>query len=103
MARLALRFAPGAVAQLEEALDWWETNREKAPRLLATEFEAAVELLRNVPGAGIPYENGALVDARRYLLRRTRFHIYYVVRDKALIIAALWSGLRGHGPSLPGP
>jgi len=100
MTRLALRFVPHAVEQLLEAEEWWRQNRDKAPDLLATEFEEGIELLRRTPDAGAAYPNQELPDARRFLLRRTRFHVYYVVRDESLVVVAVWSAIRGHGPRL---
>ena len=97
---LALRFVPRAVEQLDEAVGWWRQNRTAAPDLLAEELTDALVLLREAPGVGAAYPTDALPDARRYLLRRTRFHIDYVVRDEALVVAAVWSAPRGHGPSL---
>ena len=103
MNRLHLRFVPRAVEQLEQADQWWRENRSAAPDLVVTELADAVELLRNSPGAGACYPNESLPDVRRFLLRRTRFHVYYVVRNDTLVIAAVWSGLRGHGPPLTLP
>lgn len=102
MPPLTLRFAPEAIGQLEAADAWWRANREKAPALLATEFSEAVELLRESPGVGAGYPNTALPAAKRYLLRRTRFHIYYLVLHEALVVVAVWSASRGHGPPLSG-
>ena len=100
MNRLELRLVPDAVDRLDEADRWWRENREKAPDLLTTEFVAAIDVLRESPDLGAPYPNEHLPDARRFLLRRTRFHVYYVVRDETLIVASLWSAIRGHGPPL---
>lgn len=102
MPRLSLRFALDAVDQLDAADSWWRANRDKAPDLLATEFSEAVELLRESPDVGANYANAALPNAKRYLLRRTRFHVYYLVRHEALVVVALWSAIRGHGPPLSG-
>ncbi len=100
MKRLGLRFVPHAVEQLDAANAWWRENREKSPDLLVTEFVEAIALLRENPKLGAEYQNDELEDAKRYLLRRTRFHVYYVVRDDTLVVAAVWSAIRGHGPPL---
>lgn len=102
MTELRLRFIPRAVEQLETALDWWRSNRDRSPELLADEFQGAIEGLRRSPTLGAEYPNDELPDARRFLLRRTRFHIYYVVRDDTLVVAAIWGAIRGHGPNLDG-
>jgi plasmid stabilization system protein ParE len=95
-----LRFVPHAVEQLDAADAWWRENREKSPNLLVAEFAAAIDLLRESPNLGSDYANESLEGARRYLLQRTRFHIYYVVRDDTLVVAALWSAIGDHGPPL---
>lgn len=97
---LALRFVPDAVEQLLAAEEWWRQNRDKAPDLLAAELEEAIELLRRAPDVGASYPSPELPDAQRFLLRRTRFHVYYVVRGEALVVVAVWSAIRGHGPRL---
>ncbi|NOY89789.1 MAG: type II toxin-antitoxin system RelE/ParE family toxin [Deltaproteobacteria bacterium] len=101
MNRLHLRFAPGAAEQLNVAAEWWKQNRPAAADLFTAEFRAAAELLCEVPAVGAIYPNDELRDVRRYLMRKTRFHIYYVVDANALIIAAVWSAVRGHGPFAP--
>src|SRR5690606_13289450 len=100
--RLALRFVPRAVDQLLDAGAWWRQNRDKAPDLLGEEVDEAIELLRRTPDVGASYPNDELPDAQRFLLRRTRFHVYYVVRHETLIVVAVWSAIRGHGPALGG-
>ncbi|RLB53363.1 MAG: hypothetical protein DRJ42_12135 [Deltaproteobacteria bacterium] len=100
MTRLELRFVPHAVEQLNAADAWWRENRDKAPGLFTNEFVDALELLRGSPNLGAPYASDTLDGARRYLLRRTRFHIYYAVRDGTLVVAAVWNAIRGHGPCL---
>lgn len=102
MTRLGLRLVPHAVEQLDAADQSWRENRDKAPDLLSTELAEAVERLRSSPDIGAEYENDELPGTRRYLLRPTRFHLYYVVRDDLWVIVAVWSAIRGHGPPLPG-
>ena len=103
MTRLGVRFVPAAIEQLEAADSWWRANRDKAPNLLGEEFEQAIDLLRDEPRLGAAYENDQLPDARRFLLKRTRFHIYYVVRHETLVVVAVWSAISGYGPRLPTP
>ncbi len=37
---------------------------------------------------------------RRLLLRATRYHVYYRVRDETLEVLAVWHATRGTGPGL---
>lgn len=100
MRRLALRFVPRARVQADEAERWWRSNRAAAPDLFASELDELLERVRLLPAAGSRYRNAALPDLRRCLMRQTGFHVYYVVRDEDLVVVAIWSGRRGHGPPL---
>ena len=42
-------------------------------------------------------------NVRRVLLRATRYHVYYVVHDEAVIVLSVWSALRGTEPDLALP
>jgi len=66
---------------------WWTTNRRSAPELVWSELEEAIEGLQQFPTAGNDY--AAMPGHRRLLLRRTGFHVYYVVDEPK----------RGHGPA----
>ena len=35
------------------------------------------------------------------LLRSTGYHVYYTVRDEAVVVLAVWNASRGAGPDLP--
>ena len=74
-------YAPIAEAQIEAALLWWERNRRQSPALLAREIEAALDQLEVVPQAGRRVLLRGHPDARRLLLPRTRYHVYYVIAD----------------------
>lgn len=95
-----LRFAPEAIAQVEEANLWWRENRQDSPDLFLVEFEDALSRIQTMPGVGSPYVNDALPGARRIAMSRTRLHVYFVVRDQTVVVAAVWSAFRAHGPPL---
>jgi plasmid stabilization system protein ParE len=46
--------------------------------------------LRHEPRAGV----------RRLLLRRTRYHIYFVEEPHRVLVVAVWGANRGRGPDL---
>jgi plasmid stabilization system protein ParE len=79
---------------------WWRTNRSAAPDLFRDEFAAALELIGLAPLAGRRYRGEVAVDARRVLLRSTRYHVYYTVRESDALVVAVWSSVRGTGPDL---
>lgn len=88
--------------QLLEIDEWWTANRPEAPDLVVREFSRALALLAMTPTAGKVYVAPTSTEFRRLLLRRSRFHVYYVVDAAArvVLIAAVWNSSRGHGPAL---
>ena len=97
MNRYLVVMMPAAVAQSAAIDDWWRSNRDD-PDLFLRELEAALEALETWPSAlGSRYRR-----ARRVLLRKTRYHVYYVVDDvrRLVEIRAVWHAVRGNGPVL---
>jgi len=97
--------APRALAQIIEADGWWRENRQAAPTLFETEVASAYALLARVPEAGQRFTTRRRRGVRRLLLRRCKFHIYYVHlrhRNEVLVVA-VWSAVRGQGPRLDLP
>lgn len=92
-----------ARSQLTAIDDWWAANRPKAPGLVLRELDRAIALLATTPGAGKLYQEAGSAAHRRLLLRRSGFHVYYVVDESArvVVVTAVWNGVRGHGPTLP--
>jgi hypothetical protein len=56
-----------------------------------------------MPRAGKVYRRATSASYRRLLLRRSRFHVYYLIDEatRLVSIVAIWSAVRGHGPVLP--
>ena len=75
-------------------------NRTAAPELFRNELAAALELIGLAPLAGRPYRKTQVPGVRRVLLRSTRCHVYYIVRDADALVVAVWSAVRGTGPNL---
>ncbi len=89
--------------QLVEIEAWWAANRPSAPELLLRELDRAISLLSVMPMAGKAYLRSTSASYRRLLLRRSRFHLYYVIDEtsQVVMIMAIWNAVRGHGPMLP--
>ncbi|WP_075306426.1 type II toxin-antitoxin system RelE/ParE family toxin [Hyalangium minutum] len=92
----------------EQALvidSWWRENRLAAPDLFANELTAALGLLADAPGVGRRYSAQGLPGLRRLMLPASRYHVYYVHDPEAGIVhvIAIWSAVRGKGPSLRRP
>ena len=101
----AVRTTPQADASILTTAKWWREHRDKAPDLFEQELRGTVELLRGAPELGQPYRRVGVPGARRLLLPRTRYHIYYVYDRAAdmVVVLALWSAVRGRGPRLAIP
>ncbi len=96
--RCAVVVAEPAGAQLRVIDDWWRSNRLAAPGLFTEEFASAVETLAAYPSVGTPVRRRRFKGLRRFLLRATRYHVYYVATDRTVTVLAVWSAVRGSGP-----
>jgi plasmid stabilization system protein ParE len=92
--------APRAEAQYLAIDEWWQRNRPAAPDLFDSEFRAAVAQLEALPEIGRRFQHPVVPGLRRYLLRTSRYHLYYVPHSDVVVILAVWSAVRGSGPDL---
>lgn len=88
--------------QIETVGRWWIANRPKAPELFAVELEEAQHHLAEVPLAGIAFPTPRYPGARRLLMPKTRYHLYYTVHEEVelVLIRAVWHASRGRVPAL---
>lgn len=96
---MIVEFSDEARQQVRQIDAWWRENRPAAPNLFVAELDQATDLLRNAPSIGARYEAGSQF-VRRLLLRRTRYHVYFVEDPSRVFVVAVWSVRRGHGPEL---
>ena len=80
---------------------WWQENRD-AKTLFAQEFLATLRNIQRVPGAGPIYVEKRGRTIRKWLMPKTRCHIYYRFdpEQELLSIYSVWGARRGRGPSL---
>lgn len=93
---------PEALAQAIVRQAWWVENRPAAPNAFAEEFAQAVEQLGERPASmQIALLNGG-VAVRRWLLPKTRCHVYYVIDDGRGVVdvLAVWGARMGRLPPL---
>jgi plasmid stabilization system protein ParE len=86
-----------------EAIDaWWRENRLDAPRLFAEELSRACEELQRKPLIVKPYGERRGMVVRRWLLRKTEQHVYFVAdtENDQITVLRVWGGRRGRGPKL---
>ena len=94
---LPVRTTPEAEAQIREIGSWWRRNRLAAPDLFVQE---SFELIGREPHLGRLYRQSPVQQTRRVLLRRTRYHIYYLALASEVRVLAVWHAQRGAGPPL---
>lgn len=90
---LSIVWRPRARRQLIEAQRWWVENRLAAPLLLREELASVGALLSEHPSAGVQVRGR---DARRAVLPRTGYVLFYRVRPRAqrIEVIALVHGRR---------
>jgi plasmid stabilization system protein ParE len=99
----ALIITDTASEQITEEEGWWRANRPKAPDRFMQEMLDALDHIAAMPeGTGAKYEASRVPGVRRYILRRSRYHVYYTTNReaRAVTVRAIWHASRGRGPEL---
>ena len=94
-----VELAPRALAQVRLIDGWWRENRLAAPTLFAGELAHALEQLERGVLFGVVYPF-PLFEVRRFLLPRSRYHVFYSVDGDLVKVRAVWHASRGKGPRL---
>lgn len=89
---------PDAVADIVTIDAWWRENRSAAPDLFFSELQHALALIASPQYVGPRYANRRYPGMRRYLMRSTRYHVYYLPREKDIVVVAVWGAVRGVTP-----
>ena len=97
---LRIRISPQALAQIEEAADWWTKNRPAAPGAIRHDITEMLAILVLQPGVGTPTRPGRVKGLRRVTLERVRYYLYYRVTDGALEVLAFWHTSRRRLPRI---
>lgn len=99
---LRIRISPQALAQIEEAADWWAKNRLAAPGAIRQDISEILTVLVLQPGIGMPTRRGRgrVKGLRRVTLDRVRYYLYCRVSEGALEVLAFWHTSRGQPPRI---
>ena len=89
-----------ADAQIRVIDEWWRENRRSAPDLFLDELARAFDVIAEAPHVGRVYRLSPIRGTRRVLLDATGYHVYYVIRERDVVVLAVWHGRRGAGPPL---
>jgi plasmid stabilization system protein ParE len=91
---------PEVEGQVEAIKRWWKESGLGEPTVLLDELETLLARLSHLPELGSPYPR--VPTFRRWLVRGTRYYVYYMVDDstETVVVAAIWHNARGVGPPL---
>ena len=98
MSSRAVIIGPDAEADITTIDAWWRENRLAAPDLFFNELQHALGLIASPHYVGPRYVNRRYPGMRRYLMRSTRYHVYYLPRERDLVVVAVWGAVRGVTP-----
>lgn len=89
-----------AVVEAEAVDAWWRVHRSDVSDLFASELDTMLAAIAAMPTLGAAAAGVRAEGVRRVLLRKTRYHVYYRVRDDVVEVLAVWHTSRGVGPGL---
>jgi plasmid stabilization system protein ParE len=96
-----VRLTPRALADAKRMTAWWRHHRPDAADLFEQELDAALHRIAEAPNIGQPYEQpDRAIAVRRYLMPRSRNHVYYAVRAAEIVVLTVWGAPRARGPRL---
>jgi plasmid stabilization system protein ParE len=92
-----LSISRSAKRQIRDAAVWWIRNRPAAREAFAEDLEAAFARIQRYPHAGMLAIDSRIAGARRVLLPRVSYLLYYVVatNDELVTIMGLKHTARG--------
>ena len=99
MKDLVVRATAIAEADIRTIDAWWRENRTAAPDLFLDELRLAVSLIGSFPLLGKRYPAAKVPRLRRYLLRASRYHVYYLPSPSEVLVLSIWGTVRGTTPN----
>lgn len=89
---------PEADEDAKQIDEWWVAHRGASSNLFLEELAHALGLLALEPGIGVGVAHRIIPGLRRYLLRSTRYHLYFVYSDDLVVVVGIWGATRGALP-----
>ncbi|MDE3040078.1 MAG: type II toxin-antitoxin system RelE/ParE family toxin [Nitrospirota bacterium] len=80
-----LEFHPDALAELEQAKSWYDTQRLGLGESFFQEITTAISRIREAPNTWLEYQRGT----RRFLVHRFPFAVIYGHRSTGLLVLAV--------------
>jgi len=81
---------------------WWNANRADAANHVENEVKRVIAQIQELPEIGVPYKRRGLKNVRWLQIRKTPYKLYYRYNQKQdeIVLMALWSAMRKHGPPI---
>jgi plasmid stabilization system protein ParE len=96
-----LEVAARAQGDIERFGSWWLDNRDKAPELFDQELAIAYWAIQTQPEYGQHYAIVRGKQVWRYLMPKTKRHVYYRLDGADVVrLMAVCGAERGRGPRL---
>ncbi|HXX66952.1 MAG TPA: type II toxin-antitoxin system RelE/ParE family toxin [Polyangiaceae bacterium] len=93
---MKLRLAGRALADAKRQKIWWQRNRSDAADLFEQELDATLQRIAASPAIGQRVEQrGGDVWVRRWLMPKTRNHVYYAIEEAEIVVLTIWGAPRG--------
>ncbi len=89
---MRVRFTLDAAAQISARREWWRDHRDKAPELFDIELAEAIERLGRTAGSLPVFAMRSGRTIRRYLMPKTRCHLYLQVIEASAEVLVLSAG-----------
>jgi plasmid stabilization system protein ParE len=98
---MRLRLARRALADAKRKKTWWQDSRPDAAHLFEQELDATLERIAASPMIGRRVEQrDRNVWVRRWLMPKTRNHVYYAIEGTEIVVLTVWGAPMGRGPKL---
>ncbi len=89
MTGLRLLISERAKEEIGRANAWWQRERPSARIGLTDELRQAFDIVVQHPLAGLRIDDPEFRTVRRLSLNRTHYHLFYEIRDDAVVILGI--------------
>jgi hypothetical protein len=101
---MKLVFTALAINQAEHIDSWWRENRRGSPGAFSEDFAVVIAAILAMPRVMAPFTDGRGRTVHRWLLARTKHHVYYTIDESAQTVRILgvWGWSSGFGTTCLG-
>ena len=98
---MKVRLSGRAEREVERIHRWWAQHRDARDLFLEELAQAQVQLMES-PEAGVAWRVRGGGVVRRWLLPKTKYHVYYRLEEdnQTVRVLAVWSAVRARPPKI---